>query len=35
VDRDGIVRDDFVDPDYKKRMEPEQIIEALAGLARP
>ena len=34
VDSNGIVRDAFVDPDYKKRMEPERIIEALAGLTR-
>ena len=34
VDRNGIVRDAFVDADYKKRMEPERIIEALAGLTR-
>jgi peroxiredoxin len=34
LDRDGIVRDAFVDPDYKKRMEPERILEALATLTR-
>jgi peroxiredoxin len=32
LDTDGIVRDAFVDPDYKKRVEPEQIVKALAGL---
>jgi peroxiredoxin len=34
VDCDGIVRDAFVDPDYKKRMDPERIIEALVKLTR-
>ena len=34
VDRNGIVFDAFVDPDYKKRIEPERILEALAKLTR-
>lgn len=32
LDRRGYLRRAFVDPDYKSRMEPEQILEALAGL---
>jgi hypothetical protein len=34
VDRNGIVFDAFADPDYKKRMEPKRILEALATLTR-
>lgn len=34
IDRNGIVRAAFADTDYKKRMEPQAIIDALAALPR-
>ncbi len=33
VDRTGIVRHAFVDPDYRRRMEPAEILSVLKGLA--
>jgi peroxiredoxin len=33
VDRDGVVRLAFVDADYRKRLEPREILEALRALA--
>ncbi len=35
IDRQGIVRGAFADTDYRKRMEPAAILEALAGLPTP
>lgn len=35
IDRQGIVRGAFADTDYRKRMEPAAILDALAGLPTP
>lgn len=34
IDRDGIIRDVFVQTDYVKRMEPDDILSGLRSLAR-
>jgi hypothetical protein len=35
IDADGVVRAAFVDPDYRRRMEPGAIVEVLRGLPAP
>ena len=35
IDKEGVIRYAFVDADYRKRVEPSAVIEAIKGLKKP